>query len=89
MLKREDRIVFFSDGITQAGMGEYRTPLGWGLENVEKYCREQIDRHPHISARDLLSRLLVAKAEEVDGLSAKDDITCGVVYFRSPRTAVW
>ena len=25
------------------------------------------------------------KAEEVDGLSAKDDITCGVVYFRSPR----
>jgi hypothetical protein len=27
----------------------------------------------------------VAKAEEVDGLSAKDDITCGVVYFRSPR----
>jgi hypothetical protein len=28
---------------------------------------------------------LVAKAEEVDGLTAKDDITCGVVYFRSPR----
>jgi hypothetical protein len=32
-----------------------------------------------------LSRELVAKAEEIDGLSAKDDITCGVVYFRSPR----
>ena len=46
--------------------------------------REKIDRHPHISAREL-SRLLVAEAEEVDGLSAKDDITCGVVYFRSPR----
>ena len=29
--------------------------------------------------------LLVARAEEVDGLSAKDDITCGVVYVRSPR----
>ncbi|MGP8185620.1 MAG: SpoIIE family protein phosphatase, partial [Terracidiphilus sp.] len=24
--RREDRIVFFSDGITQAGMGEFRTP---------------------------------------------------------------
>jgi hypothetical protein len=82
--QREDRIIFFSDGITQAGMGEYRTPLGWGLESVDKFAREQIDRHPHISAREL-SRLLVAKAEEVDGLSAKDDITCGVVYFRSPR----
>jgi hypothetical protein len=83
-VKREDRIVFFSDGISQAGMGEFRTPFGWGLPSVEAYIREQIDRHPHISARDL-SRDLVARAEEVDGLTAKDDITCGVVYVRSPR----
>jgi len=83
-VQREDRIIFFSDGITQAGMGEYRTPLGWGLENVDKFVRKEIDRHPYISAREL-SRLLVTKAEEVDGLSAKDDITCAVVYFRSPR----
>lgn len=83
-VQREDRIIFFSDGITQAGMGEFRTPLGWGLQNVEQFVREKIDRYPYISAREL-SRLLVARAEEVDGLSAKDDITCGVVYFRSPR----
>jgi hypothetical protein len=83
-VQREDRIIFFSDGITQAGMGEFRTPLGWGLQNVEQFVREKIDRHPYISAREL-SRILVARAEEVDGLSAKDDITCGVVYFRSPR----
>ena len=83
-VQREDRIIFFSDGITQAGMGEFRTPLGWGLESVDKFVREKIDRNPYISAREL-SRLLVARAEEVDGLSAKDDITCGVVYFRSPR----
>ncbi|HKN20025.1 MAG TPA: SpoIIE family protein phosphatase [Terracidiphilus sp.] len=83
-VKREDRIVFFSDGISQAGMGEFRTPLGWGLPGIETYIREQIERRPHISARDL-SRALVARAEEVDGLTAKDDITCGVVYVRSPR----
>jgi hypothetical protein len=83
-VQREDRIIFFSDGITQAGMGEYRTPLGWGMESVDKFVREKIDRYPYISAREL-SRSLVARAEEVDGLSAKDDITCGVVYFRSPR----
>lgn len=83
-VQREDRIIFFSDGITQAGMGEYRTPLGWGLESVDQFVREKIERHPHLSAREL-SRLLVARAEEVDGLSAKDDITCAVVYFRSPR----
>jgi serine/threonine protein phosphatase PrpC len=83
-VQREDRIIFFSDGITQAGMGEFRTPLGWGLQGVDRFVRENIDRYPDISAREL-SRVLVAKAEEVDGLSAKDDITCGVVYFRSPR----
>ncbi len=83
-VQREDRIVFFSDGISQAGMGEYRTPFGWGSESVEKYVRQEIDRHPHVSAREL-SRLLVDQAEHIDGLTAKDDITCAVVYFRSPR----
>lgn len=81
---REDRIVFFSDGISQAGMGDARTPIGWGISNVEAYVREQIVRHPQISARDL-SRALVSRAEEIDGSTAKDDISCGVVYVRSPR----
>ncbi|WP_109487555.1 SpoIIE family protein phosphatase [Occallatibacter savannae] len=82
--QREDRIVFFSDGISQAGMGEFKTPFGWGVPDVEKYVRNEIREHPHISAREL-SRQLVARAEQIDGLSAKDDITCGIVYFRSPR----
>jgi hypothetical protein len=83
-VQREDRIIFFSDGISQAGMGEYRTPIGWGLENVKEFVRQKIDRQPHLSAREL-SRALVARAEEIDGLTAKDDITCAVVYVRSPR----
>jgi hypothetical protein len=83
-VQREDRIVFFSDGITQAGTGEFRTPLGWGLENAERFVRQCIQQKPDVSAREL-SRLLVAKAEEIDGMTAKDDITCGVVYFRNPR----
>ena len=83
-VQREDRIIFFSDGITQAGTGSPLTPSGWGQENVDKFVRQQISENPSISAREL-SRLLVAKAEEIDGNSAKDDITCGVVYFRSPR----
>ena len=83
-VQREDRIIFFSDGITQAGTGDFRTPFGWGLENVEKFARERIDENPTISAREL-ARLLVAKAAEIDGLTVKDDITCAVIYLRSPR----
>ena len=56
---RGDRIVFFSDGVTQAGMGEFRTPFGWGLENVQEFVRDQIDKNSTISAR-ALSRQLVA-----------------------------
>ncbi len=50
-VQREDRIVFFSDGITQAGMGEFRTPRGWGLESASEFAREQIRWNPFISAR--------------------------------------
>jgi hypothetical protein len=83
-VQREDRIIFFSDGITQAGTGSYSMPFGWGLENAEQFAREQIRDNPTISAREL-SRLLVAKAGEIDGLATLDDTTCAVVYFRSPR----
>jgi len=83
-VQREDRIIFFSDGITQAGTDDMRSPLGWGIENVERFARAQIDENPFISAREL-SRLLVVRAGEIDQLFVKDDTTCAVVYFRSPR----
>jgi len=83
-VQREDRIIYFSDGITQAGTGDFRTPLGWGQENVKAFVRELILENPTISAREL-SRRLVIRAGEIDGLSVKDDTTCAVVYFRSPR----
>jgi hypothetical protein len=82
--QRGDRIIFFSDGITQAGTGGELTPIGWGWENVRIFVRHEISENPSISAREL-SRRLVAKAGEIDGFTAKDDITCAVVYFRSPR----
>ena len=79
-----DRIVFFSDGITQAGMGEYRTPLGWGREAVSDFVLRQIATDDRVSARDL-SHQLVSEANRLDGLAAKDDTTAGVIYFRQPR----
>jgi hypothetical protein len=83
-VQREDRIVFFSEGLTQAGASNPSSPVPWGLEGVDKFVRQQISKDPSISAREL-SRRLVARALELDGRIAQDDITCGVVYFRSPR----
>jgi len=79
-----DRIVYFSDGVSQSGLGRPGFPLGWGSDRVTGFISEQISRENEISSRDL-SRRLVAEALANDGHVAKDDITCGAIYYRHPR----
>jgi len=79
-----DRIVFFSDGVSQSGLGRVGLPFGWGPERITDYLRRQIAAESEISSRDL-SRKLVAEAMLNDGRAAKDDITCGAIYYRRPR----
>ena len=79
-----DRIVIFSDGISQAGVGARSTPLGWGMESATAYLQQLVRDRPRISARQL-ARALVQRALFLDGQSAKDDITCGVITYRKPR----
>ena len=78
-----DRLIVFSDGVTQSGLGK-GLPLGWRLDGVRKFVVDEIGKDPDISSRDL-SRAIVQKAFSLDGLSSKDDITCSVVYVRRPR----
>jgi len=82
----EDRIVFCSDGITQSGLGEGLT-MGWGRNNFIKFVMEIIVATPDISAADLAERV-VKRATSNDLYKPKDDLTCGVVYFRKPRKAI-
>jgi hypothetical protein len=79
----EDRIVVCSDGIVQSGMGKGLTN-GWGRNNLIKYVREVIDDTPDVSGTDLAEK--VVKRAMVNDLQApKDDLTCGIIYFRMPR----
>jgi hypothetical protein len=79
----EDRIVVCSDGIVQSGMGKGLTN-GWGRNNLIKYVREIIDDSPEVSGTDLAEK--VVKRAMVNDLQApKDDLTCGIIYFRMPR----
>ncbi len=82
--RKEDRIIFCSDGITQSGMGSRKYPFGWGWENVKSFVREIIDQQPDISAQNLSSRILNA-AFRNDNYNAQDDTSCAVFYFREPR----
>jgi hypothetical protein len=79
-----DRILFFSDGVSQSGLGRAGLPFGWGPERVTEFLSRQIAGENEISSRDL-SRKLVAEALLNDGRAAKDDITCGAIYYRRPR----
>lgn len=79
-----DRVVFFTDGVTQAGVGRPATPLGWGRDAVKTFLSSVIQERPRISARQL-ARTLVTKALTLDGGQAKDDTSCVVMYYREPR----
>jgi hypothetical protein len=82
--RKEDRIIFCSDGITQSGMGSTKYPFGWGWDNVQQYIMNAISREPYISARKLASGILNT-AFRNDDYHAKDDTSCAVLYFREPR----
>jgi hypothetical protein len=79
-----DRIIFFSDGVSQAGMGTRRMPLGWGDDSIAEYVLNAIAKNNDVSAREL-ARDIAVRANFNDGYKAKDDITASVIYFRQPR----
>lgn len=83
-LCKGDRIIFYSDGVVQSGMGAKEHPFGWGKMAVKDYVQDLITHRPDISAREL-SRRIVNAAMQKDGMKNKDDITCAVIYAREPR----
>ncbi|NLN73596.1 MAG: SpoIIE family protein phosphatase [Bacteroidales bacterium] len=83
-VQKEDRIIVFSDGVEQSGMGSDKYPFGWPREDIIEYVLNLIDRYPSISAAQLSSKV-VARANMNDNYIPKDDTTCGVIYFREPR----
>mgnify|MGYP006282884413 CR=1 FL=1 len=82
--RKEDRILFFSDGITQSGLGTEKYPLGWGYENLLEHAENLVKNAPHISAAKLAEKI-VNLAYRNDNYSAKDDTSCASIYFREPR----
>lgn len=79
-----DRLLAWSDGVTQSGMGSKALPLGWGEGAAEAFVLEELARWPELTARRL-SELIVDRALANDGGSPGDDITCGIIDFRPPK----
>ncbi len=84
VLTPQDRLIVFSDGVSQAGMGNDAYPLGWTQQGVEDFCVRSVSQKPDMSAQEL-SDALIGRALTIDSKKAKDDITAGVIYMRKPR----
>ncbi len=83
-LEIDDRLLCFSDGVTQSGMGRPAMPLGWTHAAAVEYAKDLIRTRPDISSRRLAQALL-EQALVNDSDCARDDISCAVVHFRVPR----
>lgn len=83
-----DRLIFCSDGVTQAALGTKKLKLGLRREGLINIVKENLERNPLISSREL-SRTVVRQAvsTEPDG-KPKDDVSCVCVYFRTPRNSL-
>ncbi len=82
--RKEDRIIFCSDGIAQSGLGSDKYPLGWGRDNMQDHAIKLVQNSPKISASRLASKI-VNIALRNDGFSSRDDTSCASIYFRKPR----
>ncbi len=80
----EDRIILFSDGVSQSGIGKKEMPFGWGIAKMALFIEDILKRRPDISASDL-RKYIARRASFNDDLQPQDDISCAVLYFRKPR----
>lgn len=83
-----DRLIFCSDGVTQAGLGNGRLKLGLRREGLINLLLAKVSEEPKISSSELSEYIIrQAKNIETDRLP-KDDISACVLYFREPRTSL-
>ncbi len=87
-LRPGDRLIFTSDGITQAGLGSERMRLGWRIKGCREYALEVLAEDPKISARALSQKLLAQALRQEPFQRAYDDMTAAVIYLRRPRRTI-
>lgn len=87
-MQPEDRIVLYTDGISQSGLGNRQYPLGWREEGCRAFVAEKVNENPTISARELAGELLREALRKEKNRRAQDDMSAGVIYFRRPRRLI-
>ena len=80
-----DRLIAFSDGVAQAGLGQPGCKFGWRREGALEFIQAEVAKDPAISARELSQRVVYAARNHNKDNRCIDDISCMVIYLRNPR----
>ena len=80
-----DRLIAFSDGVAQAGLGQPGCKFGWRREGALEFIQAEVAKDPAISARELSQRGVYAARNHNKDNRCIDDISCMVIYLRKPR----
>ncbi len=86
-LQLGDKLIIFSDGVNQSGMGSNAFPFGWGIVKVQEFCEYLSSKYPNLSARSFAQEI-VEHANANSNYKPQDDITCCVINIREPRRLV-
>ena len=84
-LQPEDRLVFCSDGVTQAGMGTDDYKLGWRREGLIDFVSSELKRNPTISSSHLACEIVKEAIRKEPERKSMDDVSALILYFRKPR----
>lgn len=87
-IQQGDRLIFCSDGVTQAGLGGPRLKLGLRRDGLIEILKEKLSENNEISSSEL-SKYIVKQAKNIEvDRNPKDDVSACVLYFREPRQSL-
>jgi hypothetical protein len=84
-----DRLIFVSDGVTQAGMGQPGAAnSGLGRQGLTDFLKTRLERQYSLDSLGLARHIRDLALKLSPGRNAVDDISAAVVHFRNPRRCV-
>ena len=87
-LEKEDRIIFCSDGVTQAALGTKELKLGVRREGLIKIVLNKLKEKPFISS-DELTKYIIRQIGLIEpDHKLKDDTSAACIYCRDPRKSI-
>ncbi|MGN0919266.1 MAG: SpoIIE family protein phosphatase [Alphaproteobacteria bacterium] len=83
-----NRLIFCSDGVTQAGIGTKELPLGLQRKGLVDFLKAYLKTNSNVSSTNLAKEVINHALSVEPNRQAGDDISCGVLYFRTPRKSL-